>query len=60
MAEHYVGVAETASRGFDQAVRGACANDPLTAELMDCMLTPRLCPVGPVPQAACPDGASGD
>lgn len=30
------------SRGrFEQAVRDACADDPLTAELMDCMLTAR-------------------
>jgi transposase len=30
------------SRGrFDQAVRDACADDPLTAELMECMLTAR-------------------
>ena len=30
------------SRGrFDQAVRDACAGDPLTSELMDCMLTAR-------------------
>jgi hypothetical protein len=27
--------------GFDRAVREVCADDPLTAELMDCMLTAR-------------------
>lgn len=27
--------------GFDRAVREACADDPLTAQLMDCMLTAR-------------------
>jgi hypothetical protein len=28
---------------FDEAVRDAAAADPLTAELMDCMLTARRC-----------------
>lgn len=36
-----VKLAKVGRGAFDQAVRDACADDPLTAELMDCMLVAR-------------------